>query len=64
MLDVEIGREESAEQACSGFDSPRLFTLEQAMEHISEEELVEVTPTSLRLRKKNLKGWGRMMGGK
>lgn len=41
---------------------PRLFTLEQAIEHISDDELVEVTPTHLRLRKKNLKGWGRQMG--
>jgi GTP-binding protein len=30
---------------------PRQFTLEQAMEYISDEELVEVTPTSIRLRK-------------
>lgn len=43
---------------------PRRFNLEQAMEYISEEELVEVTPDSLRLRKKRLSGWGRMLGGK
>ncbi len=30
---------------------PRQFTLEQAMEYISDEELVEVTPKSIRLRK-------------
>jgi GTP-binding protein len=30
---------------------PRQFTLEQAMEYITEDELVEVTPESLRLRK-------------
>jgi GTP-binding protein len=30
---------------------PRQFTLEQAMEYISEDELVEVTPKSIRLRK-------------
>ncbi|MCE5333632.1 MAG: translational GTPase TypA [Desulfobacteraceae bacterium] len=30
---------------------PRQFSLEQAMEYIDDEELVEVTPTSLRLRK-------------
>ena len=35
---------------------PRRFTLEQAMEYIDEDELVEVTPLSIRLRKKdNLK---------
>lgn len=31
---------------------PRRFTLEQAMEYINEDELVEVTPQSIRLRKK------------
>ncbi len=31
---------------------PRRFTLEQAMEYINEDELVEVTPKSIRLRKK------------
>jgi GTP-binding protein len=30
---------------------PRQFTLEQAMEYISDDELVEVTPASIRLRK-------------
>ena len=33
---------------------PRRFTLEQAMEYIADDELVEVTPLSIRLRKKNL----------
>jgi len=33
---------------------PRLLTLEQALEFIDEDELVEVTPTSIRLRKKEL----------
>ncbi|MBU1274079.1 MAG: translational GTPase TypA [Proteobacteria bacterium] len=31
---------------------PRRFTLEQAMDYINEDELVEVTPKSIRLRKK------------
>jgi GTP-binding protein len=30
---------------------PRQFTLEQAMEYIAEDELVEVTPAAIRLRK-------------
>jgi GTP-binding protein len=34
---------------------PRQFTLEQAMEYISDDELVEVTPKSIRLRKAKLK---------
>ena len=33
---------------------PRLLTLEQALEFIDEDELVEVTPSSIRLRKKVL----------
>ncbi len=33
---------------------PRLFSLEQAMEYIEDDELVEVTPQSLRMRKKLL----------
>jgi GTP-binding protein len=33
---------------------PRIFTLEQALEFIDEDELVEVTPDSIRLRKKEL----------
>jgi GTP-binding protein len=33
---------------------PRLLTLEQALEFIADDELVEVTPSSIRLRKKEL----------
>jgi GTP-binding protein len=33
---------------------PRLLSLEQALEFIKEDELVEVTPQSIRLRKKVL----------
>jgi GTP-binding protein len=33
---------------------PRSMTLEQALEFIDDDELVEVTPTSIRLRKKEL----------
>ncbi len=33
---------------------PRKMTLEQALEYIEEDELVEVTPTSIRLRKLHL----------
>ena len=34
---------------------PKLLNLEQALEFIREDELVEVTPKSIRLRKKILK---------
>jgi GTP-binding protein len=33
---------------------PRNLSLEQALEYIDEDELVEVTPASIRLRKKYL----------
>jgi GTP-binding protein len=34
---------------------PIRFTLEQAMEFIDDDELVEVTPSEIRLRKRALK---------
>jgi GTP-binding protein len=34
---------------------PIRFSLEQAMEFIDDDELIEVTPTSIRLRKRSLK---------
>jgi GTP-binding protein len=34
---------------------PRQFNLEQAMEYLNNDELVEVTPLSIRLRKIPLK---------
>lgn len=33
---------------------PKLFSLEQALEHINDDELVEVTPKSIRMRKQTL----------
>jgi GTP-binding protein len=33
---------------------PRIFSVEEALEYIDEDELVEVTPRSLRLRKRVL----------
>lgn len=33
---------------------PRLFSLEQAMEYVEDDELVEITPESIRMRKKIL----------
>jgi GTP-binding protein len=43
---------------------PRRMTLEQALEYIEEDELVEVTPTSIRLRKKHLTENGRKKAGR
>ena len=33
---------------------PRLFSLEESLEYIEDDELLEVTPASLRLRKRVL----------
>ncbi len=38
---------------------PRLLTLEQAIEFIDEDELIEVTPQHIRIRKRVLSGGGR-----
>jgi len=39
---------------------PRKMSLEQALEYIADDELVEVTPVSMRLRKKILDHGQRM----
>ena len=41
---------------------PVIFTLEQALEYLQDDELVEVTPEAIRLRKRKLDGWGRQLG--
>ena len=60
-MDVNITREKkqtnmrasSADEAIR-LIPPRLMSLEQAIEFINDDELVEVTPKTLRLRKKVL----------
>ena len=39
---------------CNRLTTPVKFTLEQAIEFIDDDELVEVTPESIRIRKKLL----------
>lgn len=46
-------RSSTAEQTLR-LDPPRVLSLEEALEQIAEDELVEVTPKSIRLRKKQL----------
>ncbi len=60
-LDVNVTKEKKMTnmRAASADDTiqlipPRVLNLEQALEFIKEDELVEVTPTSVRLRKKFL----------
>ena len=43
---------------------PRILTLEIALEYIESDELVEVTPTKIRLRKKELSEEGRKRAGR
>lgn len=39
------------EGGMEGFDTPRKMNLEDALEYISDDELVEITPKNIRLRK-------------
>ena len=41
---------------------PRLMTLEDALDYVGDDELVEITPTKVRLRKKKLKEHERKRG--
>lgn len=44
----------SGKEETTALVPPVVFTLEQALEFIEDDELVEVTPKSIRLRKKYL----------
>ena len=44
----------SGEGTSEHFNSPRLMSLEEAVEYINDEELVEITPKNIRIRKANL----------
>lgn len=43
---------------------PKIFSLEEALEFIAEDELVEITPSNIRLRKKILREAERLRAGK
>lgn len=43
---------------------PRIFTLEEALEFIEDDELVEITPEEIRLRKKLLREIERRRAGR
>jgi len=62
-LDVNITKEKkltnmraSTSDEAARLTPPQLMSLEQSLEWIREDELLEVTPKSLRLRKKHLSG--------
>jgi GTP-binding protein len=68
-LDVNVTKEKKlTNMRASGSDDtiqlipPRILNLEQAIEFIKEDELVEVTPNSIRLRKKVLESNKRPKG--
>jgi GTP-binding protein len=46
---------ESSKEATVVLKSPRLMSLEAALEYIEEDELVEITPTACRMRKRTLR---------
>ena len=45
---------ESTKESTVVLDAPRTFSLEAALEYIESDELVEITPNSVRLRKRIL----------
>jgi GTP-binding protein len=60
-MDINVCREKKlTNMRASGTDDaiqlepPRKFSLEQAMEYIADDELLEITPTNIRMRKKVL----------
>ncbi|OGE17080.1 GTP-binding protein TypA [Candidatus Daviesbacteria bacterium RIFCSPHIGHO2_01_FULL_37_27] len=44
----------SGEGTSEHFNSPKFMSLEEAVEYINDEELVEITPKNIRIRKANL----------
>jgi len=46
---------ESSKEATVVLKSPRIFSLEMALEYIEDDELVEITPTAVRVRKRLLR---------
>ncbi len=65
-LDVNITKEKKlTNMRASGKDEnviltpPKIMTIDEALEWIDRDELVEVTPDAIRLRKKHLRGQGR-----
>jgi GTP-binding protein len=58
-LDVNVSKEKNMRTTASDemirLEPPREITLELALEYIEDDELIEVTPTDIRLRKRLLK---------
>ena len=65
-MDVNVGKEKkltnmrtTASDENVQLEPPRQITLEYALEYIEEDELIEVTPRSVRLRKRALQAMER-----
>jgi GTP-binding protein len=61
-LDVNVSKEKkltnmrtTASDEMIRLEPPRVMTLELALEYIEDDELIEITPTDIRLRKRQLK---------
>ncbi|WP_297596400.1 translational GTPase TypA [uncultured Cetobacterium sp.] len=54
----------SGSDDCIKLATPKKFTLEQALDYIADDELVEITPINIRLRKKFLKDSDRRRNSK
>jgi GTP-binding protein len=62
-LDVNVSKEKkltnmrtTASDEMIRLETPRQITLELALEYIEDDELIEVTPAAIRLRKRHLLG--------
>ncbi len=71
--DIEVNvckRKQQTNMRAAGKDDnvilnqPRILTLEEALEYIGDDELVEVTPRSIRIRKRILNSLERMRAGR
>ncbi len=51
---AQTNHRSSGEGVSDHFNNPKLMDLEEALEYINDEELVEVTPKNIRIRKTNL----------
>ncbi len=55
-----VGKKQQSNVRASGSDEalrlspPRIMSLEEALEFIEDDELIEITPTNFRMRKKIL----------
>ena len=61
-LVVNVGKTKTLTKVRSGptaiveaLSTPRIMTLDESIEYLGDDDLLEITPTSLRIRKKELR---------